>query len=92
MKALGLTQEVHLKLFSLSKGEESGIPGVEVKFVDIRRKYTQLINENMAKYKSSISDDKEAEIYKKFEVAYANYNERGKALFGIIERKERVGG
>ncbi len=37
MKALGLTQEVHLKLSSLSKGEESGIPGVEVKFVDIRR-------------------------------------------------------
>ena len=37
MKALGLTWEVHLKLFSLSKGEESGILGVEVKFVDIRR-------------------------------------------------------
>ncbi len=37
MKALGLTQEVHLKLFGLSRGEESGIPGVEVKFVDIRR-------------------------------------------------------
>ena len=37
MKALGLTQEVHLKLSGLSKGEESGIPGVEVKFVDIRR-------------------------------------------------------
>ena len=37
MKALGLTQEVHLKLSSLSREEESGIPGVEVKFVDIRR-------------------------------------------------------
>ena len=37
MKSLGLTQDVHLKLFSLSRGEESGIPGVEVKFVDIRR-------------------------------------------------------
>ncbi len=37
MKALGLTQEVHLKLSCLSRGEESGIPGVEVKFVDIRR-------------------------------------------------------
>ena len=37
MKSLGLTQDVHLKLFGLSKGEESGIPGVEVKFVDIRR-------------------------------------------------------
>jgi hypothetical protein len=37
VKALGLTQEVHLKLFGLSRGEGSGIPGVEVKFVDIRR-------------------------------------------------------
>ncbi len=37
MKALGLTQEVHLKLSCLSRGEESGIPGVEVKFVDIMR-------------------------------------------------------
>jgi hypothetical protein len=37
VKALGLTQEVHLKLSYLSTGEESGIPGVEVKFVDIRR-------------------------------------------------------
>ncbi len=35
MKALGLTQEVHLKLSGLSMGEESGIPSVEVKFVDI---------------------------------------------------------
>ncbi len=37
MKALGLTQEVHLKLSGLSMGEESGIPSVEVKFVDIGR-------------------------------------------------------
>ncbi len=37
VKALGLTQEVHLKLFGLSRGEGGGIPGVEVKFVDIRR-------------------------------------------------------
>ena len=37
MKALGLTQEVHSKLPNWSPGEESGIPGVEVKFVDIRR-------------------------------------------------------
>ncbi len=37
MKARGLTPEVHLKPFGLSMGEESGIPGVEVKFVDIRR-------------------------------------------------------
>ncbi len=29
--------EVRLKLKSLSTGEGSGIPGVEVKFVDIRR-------------------------------------------------------
>jgi len=37
VKALSSTQEVHLKLSSLSRGEGSGIPGVEVKFVDIRR-------------------------------------------------------
>ncbi len=35
MKALGSTKELHLKLVGLSTGEESGIPGVEVKFVDI---------------------------------------------------------
>ena len=37
MKALGSTQEVHLKLSCSSEEEGSGIPGVEVKFVDIRR-------------------------------------------------------
>ena len=37
MKSLGSTQELHSKLRFLSIGEESGIPGVEVKFVDIRR-------------------------------------------------------
>ena len=37
MKARGSTPEVHLKLFGLSAGEESGIPSVEVKFVDIGR-------------------------------------------------------
>jgi hypothetical protein len=37
VKALGLTKEVHLKLSDLSTGGGSGIPGVEVKFVDIRR-------------------------------------------------------
>ena len=37
MKALGSTGEVHWILASLSMGEESGIPGVEVKFVDIGR-------------------------------------------------------
>ena len=37
MKSLGSTQELHSKLLFLSVGEESGIPGVEVKFVDIRR-------------------------------------------------------
>ena len=37
VKALGLTQEVHLKLPGLSREEEGGIPGVEVKFVDIGR-------------------------------------------------------
>ncbi len=37
MKALGLTWEVHWKLLVLSSGEEGGIPGVEVKFVEIGR-------------------------------------------------------
>ena len=37
VKALGLTEEVRLKLLSLSAGEGGGIPGVEVKFVDIGR-------------------------------------------------------
>ena len=37
MKSLGSTQELHLKLTTLSVEEGSGIPGVEVKFVDIRR-------------------------------------------------------
>ncbi len=37
VKALGSTREVHLKLGDLSTGEGSGIPGVAVKCVDIRR-------------------------------------------------------
>ena len=37
MKALDSIQEVHLILPCWSLGEESGIPGVEVKFVDIGR-------------------------------------------------------
>ncbi len=37
MKALGLTEEVRLKLLSLSLGEDGGIPQVEVKFIDMRR-------------------------------------------------------
>ncbi len=37
MKYRGSTPEVHLILQDLSMGEGSGIPGVEVKFVDIRR-------------------------------------------------------
>ncbi len=37
MKVLGLIQEVHLILLFLSMGEVSGIPSVEVKFVDIGR-------------------------------------------------------
>ena len=37
MKALGLTEEVHLILLNLSVGGDGGIPGVEVKFVDIGR-------------------------------------------------------
>jgi hypothetical protein len=37
VKALGLTEEVHSKLLCLSTKEDRGIPGVEVKFVDIGR-------------------------------------------------------
>ncbi len=37
VKAQGSTLDVHLKQQGLSTVEERGIPGVEVKFVDIRR-------------------------------------------------------
>ena len=37
MKSLGSTEDVHWILKILSPGEESGIPSVEVKFVDIGR-------------------------------------------------------
>ena len=37
MKARGPTPEVLWKLLSLNLGGASGIPSVEVKFVDIRR-------------------------------------------------------
>ena len=37
VKSLGLTEELQLKLIFLSAGEESGIPSVAVKCVDIRR-------------------------------------------------------
>ena len=37
VKSLGLTDELQLKLLPLSAGEESGIPSVSVKCVDIRR-------------------------------------------------------
>ncbi len=37
VKYLGLTEDLHLKLIVLSVGEESGIPSVAVKCVDIRR-------------------------------------------------------
>ncbi len=37
MKSRGSTPEVHPKLEDLSMGEGSGIPGVAVKCVDIRR-------------------------------------------------------
>ncbi len=37
MKSLGLTKELHSKLLGLSMEEESGIPGVRVKSVDIGR-------------------------------------------------------
>ena len=37
VKSLGLTEEVHSKLADLNTQEGLGIPGVEVKFVDIGR-------------------------------------------------------
>jgi hypothetical protein len=37
VKCRGLTSELHLKLRFLSVGEESGIPSVAVKCVDIGR-------------------------------------------------------
>ena len=37
MKSRGSTSEVHSILQDLSTGEGGGIPGVEVKFVDIGR-------------------------------------------------------
>ncbi len=37
VKSLGSTEELQPKLDILSVGEESGIPGVAVKCVDIRR-------------------------------------------------------
>ncbi len=37
VKAPGSTGELHSKLLGLSTGEGDGIPGVEVKFVDIGR-------------------------------------------------------
>ncbi len=37
VKIQGLTMELHLKLVILSTGEESGIPSVAVKCVEIRR-------------------------------------------------------
>ncbi len=37
LKSLGLTEELQLKLIYLSVGEESAIPSVAVKCVDIRR-------------------------------------------------------
>ncbi len=37
VKSLGLTEELKLNLMFLSVGEESGIPSVAVKCVDIRR-------------------------------------------------------
>ena len=37
VKSLGSTEDVHPKLLGLSTEEDRGIPGVEVKFVDIGR-------------------------------------------------------
>ena len=49
MKALGSTGDVHLKLTDLSIGGGGGIPGVEVKFVDIGRN-TGGEGDHLAKY------------------------------------------
>jgi hypothetical protein len=37
VKSVGLTDSLHPILLALSTGEESGIPGVAVKCVDIRK-------------------------------------------------------
>ena len=37
VKSLGLTEKLHSKLYGLRTGGGSGIPGVAVKCVDIRR-------------------------------------------------------
>ena len=37
VKSLGLTEDLQLKLFFWSAGEESGIPSVAVKCVEIRK-------------------------------------------------------
>ena len=37
VKTMGSTHSLHPKLESLGSGGESGIPSVEVKFVDIRK-------------------------------------------------------
>ena len=37
VKSMGLTHELHLKLYVLSAGEVDGIPSVAVKCVDIRK-------------------------------------------------------
>ena len=37
VKSLGLTEELQLKLLFLSVGDESGIPSVAVKCVEIRK-------------------------------------------------------
>ena len=49
MKVHGSTVEVHLILEGLSTGGDGGIPGVEVKFVDIGRN-TGGEGDHLAKY------------------------------------------
>ncbi len=48
-KAVGPTKELRTKLFCLRCGEESGIPNVGVKWIDIRRKTSRegdFLNDN----------------------------------------------
>ena len=49
VKALGSTQELLPKLLNLNAREGSGIPSVEVKFVDIRRN-TRSEGDYLARY------------------------------------------
>ena len=52
--------------------------------IDLVNKYTKTIDESIAKYKSSISDETEAELFRKFEEAYGSYNELQKPFMEMV--------